>query len=102
MKTKHPAVKEQSKEYFKNIKAQQNKQAKKFMIYLKLPEKGFIAGYRIAQLLAKRRKAQTVTESVIASALTIVVETILKPDATEEVMRVPLSKDTISPRIEDL
>ena len=61
-----------------------------------------IAGYKVAQLLAKRKKAHTEAELVIAPALAIVVETILGPDATKKVIRVSLSNDTISRRIEDL
>ena len=53
LETKHPDVKEQPKQYFENIRDQQNKQAKKFTNYLKLPEKGLIASYKVAQLLAK-------------------------------------------------
>ena len=101
LETKHPAVKEQPKKYFENIRAQQNKQAKKFITYLK-PEKGLIAGYKIAQLLAKRKKPHTEAESVIAPALALVVETILGPYPAEKVMRVSLSNDTISYSIEDL
>ena len=57
--------------------AQQNKQAKKFANYLKLPEKILIASCKVAQLLAKRKKAHTEAESIIAPALAIVVGTIL-------------------------
>ena len=102
LKTKHPAVKEQLTKYLENIRAQQNKQAKKFTNNLNLPEKGSIASYKIARRLAKRKKAQREAESVTASALAIVVETILGPNASEKVMTISLSNDTISRRIEDL
>ena len=92
METKHPAVKAQSKEYFKNTWAQQNKQAKKFTNYLKRPEKGLISSYKVAQLLAKCKKAHTEAESVIALALAIVVETILGPDAAEKATESPFIK----------
>ena len=63
-----------------------------------MSEKGLIASNKIAQLLAKCKKSHTEAES----ALAIVVESIFKPDATEKIMKVPLSNDTISRRIEDL
>ena len=81
---KHPAVKGKPKQYFENIRDQQNKQAKKFTNYLKLPEKGLIASYKVAQLLAKRKKAHTDAESVIAPVLAIVVETVLGIDAAKK------------------
>ena len=102
LETKHPALKEQPKEYLENIRDQQNKQAKKFTNYVKLPEKGLIACYKVVQLLAKCKKAHTEAESVITTALAIVVETTLGPDAAEIVMRILLSNHTISRRIEDL
>ena len=68
LETKHPAVKEQPKEYFENVRAQQNKQVKKCTYYLKLPEKILIESYKVAQLLAKRKKAHTEAESVIVPA----------------------------------
>lgn len=103
LETKHPALKDKPKEYFENLVTQQNKQAKKLMNYLKLPEKGLIASYKVAQLLAKRKIVHTDAESVIAPALAIVVETMLGADAAKKVKKhYPLSKNTISRWINDL
>ena len=52
----HPALQDKPKEYFANLKSQTNKQAKIWNSYLKLPEKGLIASYKVAHLLAKRKK----------------------------------------------
>ena len=82
--------------------SQTNKQAKKMDSYLKLLEKELTANYKVAHMLAKRKKVHTNAESVIAPALAIVVEKILGTSAAEKVRRVPLSNDTISRRIEDL
>lgn len=48
---------------------------------MKLPEKGLVASYKIAHLLAKRKKAHTDTETIIAPALAILFETILGSEA---------------------
>ena len=69
---------------------------------MKLPEKGLVASYKVAHLLAKRKKAHTDAESVIAPSVSIIVETMLGSDAADTVSKVPLSNDTISRRIEDL
>jgi hypothetical protein len=69
---------------------------------MKLPEKGLIASYKVAQLIAKRKKAHTEAESIIAPALAIIVETMLGSDAAAKVKTVPLSNNTISRRIQDL
>nr|XP_039248891.1 zinc finger MYM-type protein 1-like [Styela clava] len=63
--------------------SQTNKQAKKFNCYLKLPEKRLIASYKVAHLLAKRKKAHTDAESVIAPALAIVVEERIQPSGAQ-------------------
>ena len=102
LSTKHPTLKDKPIEFFENWKMQTNKQAKKMDSYLKLPEKGLIASYKVAHLLAKRKKAHTDAESVIAPASAIVVEEILGTTAAQKVRRVPLSNDTISRRIKDL
>ena len=69
---------------------------------MKLPERGLDASYKAAHLLAKRKKAHTDAESVIAPSLSIIVEIMLGSDAADTVNKVPLSNDPISRRIEDL
>ena len=97
MEKNHPTMQDKPKEYFVNLKSQTNKQAKIWNSYLKLPEKGLIASYKVAHLLAKRKKAHTDAESVIGP--TIVVEEMLGTAAAEKVRGVPLSNNTISRRI---
>ncbi|XP_076820931.1 protein FAM200C-like [Clavelina lepadiformis] len=58
-------------------------------------------GYKVAHLLAKRKKA-TDAESVIGPALAIIVEEMLGTAAAEKVEGVPLSDNTISRSIEEL
>ena len=100
--SKHPGVGSKQIEYFESHAAQQKKQAKKLKTFMRLPEKGLIASYKVAHLLAKRKKAHTEAETVIAPALAIIVETVLGTEAAEKVKKVPLSNDTIARRIEDL
>lgn len=102
LETNHPGHKEKPREYFEKLKTERNHQSKKITTYLKLPDKGLVASYKVAQLLAKRKKAHSEGETIIAPALAIVVETILGPEAAEKVKKVPLSNDTMSRRIEDL
>lgn len=101
LETKHPAFKEKTKEFFENLSSQKAKQSKRLTTYMTLPEKGMIASYKVAHLLAKRKKAHTEAESVIAPALGIIVETMLGSEAAEKVRKVPLSNNTIARRIED-
>ena len=81
---------------------QQNKQDKTLTNYIRLPEKGLIASYEVAQLLAKRKRTHTGADAVIAPALAFVVETMHGTNSAEQVKKVPLLNDTISRRIEDI
>ena len=101
LKTNHESLKDKPKEYFENLVLQKDK-AKRFNKYMKLPERGLLASYKVAHLLAKRKKAHTDAESVVAPSVSIIVETMLGSDAADTVSKVPLSNDTISKRIEDL
>ena len=53
-----------------------------------MPEKGWIACFKVAQLLEKRKKGHTEAESVIAPELEIVVETMRGTTAAEQVKKV--------------
>ena len=56
----------------------------------------------MAHLLAKRKKAHTDAEPVIAPSVSIIVETMHGCDAANRVSKVTISNDTISRNIEDL
>ena len=59
LEANHPAHKEKSRGYFEILAAEKLHQSKKMSSYLKLPEKGLLASYKVAQLLAKRKKAHS-------------------------------------------
>ena len=98
LETNHESLKDMPKAYFENLVLQKDKEAKRFCKYMKWPERGLVASYKVAHLLAKRKKAHTDADSVIAPSVSNIVETI----AADTVSKVPLSNDTISIRIEDL
>ena len=123
LKTNHKSLKDKPKAYFENLALQKDKAAKRFNKYMKLPERGLVASYKVAHLLVKRKKAQTNAESrgLVASykvahllakrkksqtnAESVIapsVESMLGSDCADTVSKVPLSNDTISRKIEDL
>ena len=53
-------------------------------------------------MIAKRKKAHTEAEVLIAPALAIIVETMLGSEAAQKIKTVPLSDSTISRRIEEI
>ena len=102
LETNHESLKDKPKAYFEDLVLQKDKEAKRFNKYIKLLERGLVASYKVAHLLAKRKKAHTDTKSVVAPSVSIIVEIILRSYAADTVSKVPLSNDTISKRIEDL
>ena len=102
LETNHESLKDKPKTYIENLALQKDKEAKRFNKYMKFPERGLVASCKVAYLLAKRKKAHTDAESVIAPSVSIIVETMLGSDAADAVSKVPLSNDTISRKIEDL
>ena len=52
LESSHPEVKNKPISYFELLANQQNKSATSFSKYMKIPEKGLIVSYKIAQLIA--------------------------------------------------
>ena len=89
LETNHEFLKDKPKAYFENLVLQNNKEAKRFKKFMKLPERGLVASYKVAHSLAKRKKAHTDAESVIVPSVSIIVETMLGNDAADTVSKVP-------------
>ena len=88
--------------YFENLRSNLQSQAKKFKKYVTTSDQAQIASYRIAQLLAKKKKPHAEAEEIVLPALKIAAECMLTNDAVEKFKNIPLSSKTIARRIEDL
>ena len=55
LETNHESLKDKPKAYFENLVLQKDKEAKRFNKYMKLPERGLVASYKVVHLLAKRK-----------------------------------------------
>jgi zinc finger BED domain-containing protein 5/7/8/9 len=88
--------------YFEKLRSNLQSQAKKFKKYVTTSDQAQIASYRIAQLLAKKKKPHAEAEEIVLPALKIAAECMLTNDAVEKFKNIPLSSKTIARRIEDL
>src|SRR5699024_2518804 len=99
---KHPLYINKEKSYFENLRSQFYNQAKRFKNLCTVPEKAQIASYKIAQLLAKKKKPHADAENIILPSLEIAVEAMIGTQAVERVKVIPLSGDTIARRIQSM
>jgi hypothetical protein len=58
--------------------------------------------YAVAEIVAKKMKSHRVAESVILSACRKIVNNMFGEEYEEEILKIPISDNTISRRIQDL
>ena len=102
LKMKHQELKDKPKQYFEKLRENLTIQAKKLRKLSTIPDKAQMASYKIAQLLAKRKKSHIDAESIIQPALAIAAEIMIGSEAVEKFRKIPLSHQTISRRIGDM
>lgn len=66
---------------------------------MKISDKAQEASFRIAQLIAQKKKSHLIAESLIMPACRIMVKTMLGVEAEKEIITIPLSDSKISRRI---
>ncbi len=89
-------------DYFRRLLDSQQKQRKFLEKKVTISDKAQEASYLVAELVPKKRKSHTITESLIMPACKIIVRTMLREEAESELSKVPVSDNTISRRVHDL
>ena len=102
LETKHPELKHKPKEYFEMQLSSHKQQSKKIKRFTSTSLQAQIASFKIAHLLAKKKKSHTTAEEVIMPALEIAAECMLSNEAVEKFKSIPLSHHTVSRRIQDM
>ena len=67
-----------------------------------MSDKAQITSYKIAQILVKQKKPHSDAETVVSPVLIAAAETMLDSGIAEKFKRIPLSRQTITRRIEDM
>lgn len=98
----HPEYVKKPRCYFENMHSKSQKQAKRLKTYCTVPENAQIASFKIAQLLARKKKPHSDAENIILPSLEIAVEAMVSGPAVDRVKLIPLSSDTIARRIQDM
>jgi hypothetical protein len=100
--TNHSHMTSKSADYLKRLLESQNKQSKAFVSKVTVSEEVLEASYLVVELIAWKRKSQTVGENLIMPACKIIVGKILGQDAVHEIENIPPSNSMINRRTDDM
>lgn len=102
LETKHPEHRNKPKDYFEKIRSNLQKQSKKLKSFCSVSDNAQLASYKIAQLLAKKKKPHADAENIILPALEIAVDSMISAEAAAKIKSIPLSAETVSRRMKDM
>ena len=100
--TKHSHLCEKPIEYFKRLIADQTRQSQQLTKITTISDKAQEASYAVADIVAKKMKSHTIAESVILPACCKIVNIMFGEKYEQEVLKIPVSDNTISRRISDM
>ncbi|XP_063785805.1 zinc finger BED domain-containing protein 5-like [Pseudophryne corroboree] len=100
--TKHSHLCKKPIEYFNRLLAEQKRQAKQWAKITTVSDKAQEASYAVAEIVAKKMKSHTIAESVILPACCKIVNIMFGEKYEQEILKIPLSDNTISRRILDM
>lgn len=100
LETKHPDHKNKPIIFFETLRSDLQKQSKKLKKFTAVSDQAQFASFKIAQLLAKKKKSHAEAENVIMPALKIAAECMLTNEAVEKFKNIPLSSKTIARKIQ--
>ena len=93
--TKHPNLSSKNRDYFKRLLDMNANQKKYFEKTVKISDKAQMGSYKVAELIELKLKPHTIAESLILPACCEIVKIMFGDDAKKEIMKIPLSDDTI-------
>lgn len=97
--TKHPGESHKGSSYFSRLEKGLEKAATRMLKRVTATDAALEASFKIAELIAQKMKPHTIAEELIGPACDIIVQTVLGQDARNQIIKVPLSNNTISRRI---
>lgn len=100
--TKHTNLQSKKIDYFRRLLQSQVKEGKQFEKIVKISDKAQLASYKIAELIAVKLKSHTIAESLILPACSEIASIMFGEDAKSEILKIPVSDDTIRRRINDM
>ena len=105
LEKKHAGKKDKPVEYFKKLR--DDFQARKtvsrvFNNKVSKMSDGLLASYEISKIIAKAGKPHNVGETVILPAVSVIISSVMKQNASEIINSIPLSNSSVSRRIDEM
>lgn len=102
LSTKHSHLLDKDLQYFQRLLKSQAQQSTSLTKTMTISDKCQEASYHVAELIAKKMKPHTIAENLVLPACRQIVKTLFGVEAEKEVLKIPLSDNTISRRIEHM
>ncbi|XP_025417424.1 zinc finger BED domain-containing protein 5-like [Sipha flava] len=100
--TKHSHLVDKNASYFQRLLKSETRQSEKMTKIVTISDKTQEASYLVAEFVAKQMKPHTIAEKLILPACREIVKVIFGEEAEKEVLKIPISDNTISRRIEHM
>ncbi|XP_078537946.1 zinc finger BED domain-containing protein 5-like [Lissotriton helveticus] len=98
----HPNVVGKPREFFVRKVAEAKLQKSSFSKQTKMNSNALLSSYQVAYLVAQSKKPHTIAEELILPAAVKMVTNMVGEDAGKQLLKVPLSNNTVSRRINDM
>jgi len=100
--TKHSHLVDKNASYFQRLLKSETRQSEKMTKIVTISDKTQEASYLVAELVAKQMKPHTIAEKLILPTCREIVKVLFGEEAEKEVLKIPISDNTISRRIEHM
>ncbi|XP_060846365.1 zinc finger BED domain-containing protein 5-like [Rhopalosiphum padi] len=100
--TKHSHLVDKNASYFQRLLKSETQKSEKMTKKETISDKTQEASYLVAELVAKQMKTHTIAEKLILPACREIVKVLFGEEAEKEVLKIPVSENTISRRIEHM
>lgn len=100
--TKHSHLVDKNASYFQRLLKSETQQSAKMTKIVTISDKTQEASYLVAELVAKQMKPHTIAEKLILPACCEIVKVLFGEEAEKEVLKIPVSNNTVSRRIEHM
>ncbi|VVC31743.1 Hypothetical protein CINCED_3A018147 [Cinara cedri] len=98
--TKHPHLVDKNASYFQRLLKSETRQSEKMTKIVTISDKTQEASYLLGDLVAKQMEPHTMAEKLILPACCETVKVLFGQETEKEILKIPISDNTISRRTE--